>query len=149
MTGFALFLAVMVTGGSRPAAPPPKVEAVLATRVRFEGAAAVRIADLGLAMLAESRYEGVPNEGNLPSWEDLSDDVRNRTCHIHIAFERPKTVHTIISGPVEVSEMFVVLPLHQGHLWVRAGDGSRRVAKWSAGYPARIQALLKEAVPVP
>jgi hypothetical protein len=136
------------TGRPGDAVRPPEVSGVIATPVRFPGQARERIAEAALALLASCRYAHVPNEGEMPEWDDTLLDTRNQKAYLHIRLAKARTIKTAAEQKVEVSEMVIVLPLNNGGIWVRSGERAKRFGKYTQDEGVRLQALLKEAEPV-
>jgi hypothetical protein len=148
------FLSVLPAGDpgqtNRPgdAVRLPEVSGVIATPVLFRDQARERIAEAGLALLASCHYAHVPNEGEMPEWDDTLLDTRNKKAYLHIRLAKARTIKTAAEQKVEVSEMIIVLPLNNGGIWVRSGDRAKRFGKYTQAEGARLQGLLKEAEPV-
>ena len=75
MTWSILIMFLSLTLNQAAEARPLKVDGLLATRVRFQGAAAEKIAEAGLALLKSCHYSHSPNEGEMPEWDDTLLEV--------------------------------------------------------------------------
>jgi hypothetical protein len=147
MKFLVVFLSLLGSDDTAEKAGQVEVNGLIATRVKFKEEAKRKVAEAGLAMLTSCSYSHHPNEGELPQWEDIFLDTYYKKCHIHIRFDKPRTIKTAASEKVEVSEMVIVLPLNSGVIWVRSGDKAKRFAKYSVEATLRIQELLKKAEP--
>ena len=141
---FTLFLLSLLSAGDGGApGRPAEVTGLLATRVRFSGAAGDRVAEAGLNLLASCSYSQQPNEGELPRWDDTLLDTLGK-CHIRLRFPEPRAVN-VMTRSLEVSEMLIALPLNTGSIWIRSGDRAARFAKWDSARARRLQETLDAA----
>src|SRR5438309_6576026 len=112
MTFLVVFLALLESGGGTQKAGQIEVNGLIATRVKFSDTTKQKVAEASLAMLTSCRYWHHPNEGELPEWDDIFFDTYYKKCHIYIRFDKPRTIKTVTSEQIEVSEMLIVLPLN-------------------------------------
>jgi len=141
-----LLALIPCAGDDRPVTSAA-VRGNLATRVVFKGDAAERMAAACLDLLASCHYSRVPVEGPLPEWDATYATVVTTRSHLHVRLEKPRAVTCADGVSVEVSEMLVLLPLNNGGLQVRVGDGAKAFGKYDHKKCVAVQRLLKGAEP--
>jgi hypothetical protein len=146
----AALLCAVFWCSTAPAADPPEVRGLIATRVHFEEDARERLAATGFELLANCTFSHTASEGE---WHEAL-----RQSHLHFTFATPRTVTfvpplnaTMKREKAEITEMIVTFPLGSGRVWVRSGDEYTWFAKWPCQESTRlckpIQLLLKRAMP--